>query len=180
MRCNFLRGGVVNILDYKFNFKLRLLKRCDSVQRLRKKEADVLALLCVKYPQPVLREDFLNEIWHGRYVTPQSIAQVIRSLRLSLGDNDKSMITTIPKLGYQLTVEPIINQEGIDSFIDTLPADVEYSSIDVFVDEGASLKRSSARVGFLLKRVRSTKFIKVILSLIFVGVVCAVYLYSLS
>lgn len=42
----------------------------------------------------------------GGYVTSQSIAQVICSLRVSLGDDTKSIIVTIPKLGYQLTAEP--------------------------------------------------------------------------
>ncbi|CCP07014.1 transcriptional regulator [Erwinia amylovora MR1] len=40
------------------------------------------------------------------YVTSQSIAQVIRSLRLSLDDINKNIIVTIPKLGYQFTAQP--------------------------------------------------------------------------
>lgn len=89
-----------------FNPLLRTLQSDENTQQLRKKQSDVLALLCNKYPDPVSLDEFLIEVWGGSYVTPQSVAQVIRSLRLSLNDESKTIIVNIPKLGYRLTVEP--------------------------------------------------------------------------
>ena len=66
----------------------------------------MLALLCKKYPEPVSQAEFLAEVWEGGYVTSQSIAQVIRSLRVCLGDETRSIIATIPKLGYRLAAQP--------------------------------------------------------------------------
>lgn len=99
-------AGRIYFLDFVFNPTSRTLQQNNIVLQLRKKESDVLALLCTKYPEPVSHTEFLTEVWGGSYVTPQSIAQIIRSLRVSLGDNTKSIIVTIPKLGYKLIAEP--------------------------------------------------------------------------
>lgn len=100
----------IYFLDFIFNPKTRTLQKSDSRIQLRKKQADVLNLLCAKYPEPVSREDFLTGVWNGGYVTTQSIAQVIRSLRLNLDDNNKKIIVTIPKLGYRFTVQPLYKE----------------------------------------------------------------------
>lgn len=101
-----VNAGKIYFLNFMFNPKTRTLQQDDTVLQLRKKQSDVLALLCAKYPEPVTQAEFLAEVWGGGYVTSQSIAQMIRFLRVSLGDDTKSIIVTIPKLGYQLTAEP--------------------------------------------------------------------------
>lgn len=101
-----VNAGKFYFLNFTFNPKSRTLQQYDTVLQLRKKQSDVLALLCAKYPEPVSQAEFLAEVWGGGYVTSQSIAQMICSLRVSLGDDTKSIIVTIPKLGYQLTAEP--------------------------------------------------------------------------
>ncbi|CCG87056.1 transcriptional regulator [Erwinia piriflorinigrans] len=103
----------IYFLDFTFNPKTRSLQKSDSRIQLRKKQADVLNLLCAKYPEPVSREDFLAGAWDGGYVTTQSIAQVIRSLRLNLDDSNKKIIVTIPKLGYRFTVQPLYKEPVI-------------------------------------------------------------------
>lgn len=110
MNTNEMNDGNIFILNYTFNRKLRLLQSTEEVIQLRKKEADVLALLCENYPNPVSQNEFLMNVWGGGYVTTQSIAQVIRSLRISLGDKKKNIISTIPKLGYKLTVTPVYEE----------------------------------------------------------------------
>ncbi len=106
MKNSSTKQGKIFFLDYTFNPALRTLQRDDTTLQLRKKQSDVLALLCAKYPSPVSQDEFLSEVWDGSYVTSQSIAQMIRSLRISLKDESKNIIVTIPKLGYQLTAEP--------------------------------------------------------------------------
>lgn len=110
----------VFFLDFEFNHKLRTLRRDGQVLQLRKKESQALALFCNNYPRPVLYEDFLAEVWEGRYVAPQSIAQVIRSLRVSLGDEDKNIIVTIPKLGYQFTASPLYSELVPDRIVEAV------------------------------------------------------------
>jgi putative transposase len=106
MKNSSANAGKIYFLDFTFDPALRTLQKNDTVLQLRKKQSGVLALLCAKYPNPVSQEDFLAEVWEGGYVTSQSIAQMIRSLRISLEDESKSIIVTIPKLGYQLSAQP--------------------------------------------------------------------------
>ncbi|MCS3431560.1 winged helix-turn-helix domain-containing protein [Klebsiella sp. BIGb0407] len=121
MNTNEMNDGNIFFQNFTFNRKLRILQHAEQVTQLRKKEADVLALLCDNYPNPVSQDDFLMKVWGGGYVTSQSIAQVIRSLRRSLGDDKKSTISTIPKLGYKLTITPI--------YEDVLPTKFQYGEV---------------------------------------------------
>lgn len=106
MKKYVVNAGKIYFLNFTFNPKFRTLQHGDKVLQLRRKQSDVLALLCEKYPEPVSHAEFLAQVWEGAYVTSQSIAQMIRSLRVSLEDDTKNIIVTISTLGYQLTAEP--------------------------------------------------------------------------
>lgn len=106
MEKSVVNEGRIYFLNFTFNPKSRTLQQGDTVLQLRKKQSDVLELLCVKYPEPVSLAEFHAEVWGGGYVTSQSLAQIIRSLRISLGDDMKCIIVTIPRLGYKITAAP--------------------------------------------------------------------------
>lgn len=106
----------IYFLDFTFNPRTRTLEKKGNIIQLRKKQADVLSLLCSKYPEPVTQQDFLAGAWEGGYVTSQSIAQVIRSLRINLDDTNKSIIITIPKLGYLLAARPSYKAPVADNY----------------------------------------------------------------
>lgn len=125
-----MKNRNILFLNFTFNRKLRILQNADRVIQLRKKESDVLALLCEYYPNPVSQDDFLARVWGGGYVTSQSIAQVIRSLRLCLGDESKSIISTIPKLGYKFTITPIYEHEPKTKAHHVEVANVIYKDVD--------------------------------------------------
>ena len=108
-------GGDIYFSDIVFNPKFRTLQQQEKIIRLRKKESEVLRLLCTNYPRPVMQQDFLSEVWRGGYVTAKSIAQIIRSLRLKIGDEAKKVIATVPKLGYQFAAVPVFNVENTAS-----------------------------------------------------------------
>ncbi len=110
MNTSLMNDGNIYFLGFIFSPKLRTLSCGDTLYQLRKKESDVLALLCERYPHPVSQDDFLSCVWEGGYVTPQSIAQVIRALRRNLQDKDKQIIVTIPKLGYRFGVTPSFDE----------------------------------------------------------------------
>lgn len=128
-----VNAGKIYFLNFTFNPKSRTLQQDDTVIQLRKKQSDVLTLLCAKYPEPVSQAEFLAEVWGGGYVTSQSIAQMIRSLRVSLGDDTKSIIFTIPKLGYQLTAEPCWEEPEAEpdkpGFESSFPGNIEVDNV---------------------------------------------------
>lgn len=112
----------IEVITSCFTFypKNRCLELEGTLHQLRKKESEVLALLCKKYPNPVHHSEFLDEVWGGGYVTSHSIAQVIRSLRKLLKKDGKNIILTIPKLGYRLGIEPQYEEENDVKIIDFL------------------------------------------------------------
>lgn len=116
----------IEVITSCFTFypKKRCLELEGTIHQLRKKESEVLALLCSKYPNPVHHSEFLDEVWGGGYVTSHSIAQVIRSLRKLLKKNGKNIILTIPKLGYRLGIEPQYD-EGNEAKISDSSQEVE-------------------------------------------------------
>ncbi|AHM72773.2 transcriptional regulator [Yersinia hibernica] len=133
MKKRVVNAGKIYFLNFIFNPNSRTLQQDDTVLQLRKKQSDVLALLCAKYPEPVSQGEFLAEVWGGGYVTSQSIAQMIRSLRISLGDDTKNIIITIPKLGYQLTVQPCWEEPEAEpdkcSFTTLSPGSIEVDNV---------------------------------------------------
>lgn len=133
MKKCLIYAGKIRFLNFTFNPISRTLQQDDTILQLRKKQSDVLALLCEKYPEPVSQAEFLAEVWGGGYVTSQSIAQMIRSLRVSLGDDTKSIIVTIPKLGYQLTAEPCWEEPEVEpdkpGFESSFPGKIEVDNV---------------------------------------------------
>lgn len=106
----------ITILESELLVHERSLISEGRKQRLREKEYRVLQCLCNKYPLPVITEELKNEVWGRKYVSHHCIAQIIWALRLMLGDKDRTIITTIPKLGYQLEVEPKFSHETTPVF----------------------------------------------------------------
>lgn len=127
MNISLMNDGNIYFLGFIFSPKLRTLSCGDTLYQLRKKESDVLALLCERYPHPVSQDDFLSCVWEGGYVTSQSIAQVIRALRRNLQDKDKQIIVTIPKLGYRFGVTPSFDepQTGVEEEVFSAQPEVE-------------------------------------------------------
>lgn len=58
-----VNAGKIYFLNFTFNPKSRTLQQYDTVLQFRKKQSDVLALLCAKYPEPVSQAEFLAEVW---------------------------------------------------------------------------------------------------------------------
>ncbi len=136
MNVSLMNDDNVYFQNFIFNPKLRTLSCGESTYQLRKKEADVLALLCDRYPHPVSQDDFLSCVWEGGYVTPQSIAQVIRSLRRNLQDKDKQIIVTIPKLGYRLGPCPTYDEPATHAPLTLLSAEGGESTFGARNDTG--------------------------------------------
>jgi hypothetical protein len=50
---------------------------------------------------------FEQHVWPEGYVTPQTITQTIKSLRIALDDRERHVVITIPKQGYLLNMPPV-------------------------------------------------------------------------
>jgi Tol biopolymer transport system component/DNA-binding winged helix-turn-helix (wHTH) protein len=95
---------------YEFHPRRGDLWKSGCFVRLQPQPAKVLALLVSRPGQPVLREEFQQEIWgeHPAVDVDRSLNFCIRQLRATLDDNPDSpqYIETVPRRGYRF-VAPV-------------------------------------------------------------------------
>jgi TolB-like protein/DNA-binding winged helix-turn-helix (wHTH) protein/Tfp pilus assembly protein PilF len=86
---------------------------------LRPREMDLLVYLAEQHGRIVSADDIMSEVWSGVEVTNDSLYFSISQLRKRLDEPDaeESIIETIPKRGYRLTVlvELVPEDEGTDA-----------------------------------------------------------------
>ena len=80
---------------------------------LQPKAMQVLTCLARNAPDVVLREELIERVWDGAFVSDEVITYNIRELRKALGDDAKRprFIQTVPKRGYRL----VASVSGSDS-----------------------------------------------------------------
>lgn len=90
----------------------RVLKAGTPVA-LEPKAYDLLVLLASRSGALVTRQEVLDRVWAGVYVTDNAVARVIAQVRRVLGDSarDSRYIETVPTRGYRLIV-PVTRQTG--------------------------------------------------------------------
>ncbi|MEC7471593.1 MAG: transcriptional regulator, partial [Pseudomonadota bacterium] len=98
-------------------WKIRDFVLCEQQQTLSSPQhsvriepmmSELLAYFCHHQGVVVSKEQLLDDVWHGRYVSDNSIAKLVTKLRKALGDDARNpmYIATIPKRGYRL-VAPV-------------------------------------------------------------------------
>ncbi|MGQ1889388.1 response regulator transcription factor [Thermophagus sp. OGC60D27] len=97
---------VFSLGGFSFDFNHQLLKRSGRVQRLTRRECEVLRMLCGRKNQLVKRDEILKQLWgdvdyfHGR-----SLDVFISKLRRYLKSDPRIKIENIPTIGYVLKDE---------------------------------------------------------------------------
>ena len=74
---------------------------------LEPKVMEVLIYLAERQDQVVRRDDLINDVWHGTFVSDEVLSRAISVLRTSLGDDRMTpyYIQTLPKVGYRLLMK---------------------------------------------------------------------------
>lgn len=81
---------------------------------LRPKAFDTLRHL-VEHPRRlVTKEELLEALWPGVWVTEDSVVQCIRAVRIALGDEDQRLLQTVPRRGYVFAadVTPVVREDA--------------------------------------------------------------------
>ncbi len=80
------------------------LSRDSEVRRLEPRSMRLLMFLAARPGEVLSIQEILQGVWSDVIVTPESVYQVIASLRRSLGDKsgDPAYIVTVPRRGYRL------------------------------------------------------------------------------
>ena len=84
-----------------------LLVGVNSQPHLEPKVMEVLVYLAERQDQVVRRDDLINDVWKGTFVSDEVLSRAISLLRTCLGDDRMTpyYIQTLPKVGYRLLME---------------------------------------------------------------------------
>jgi DNA-binding winged helix-turn-helix (wHTH) protein len=79
-----------------------------SSTRLEPLLMQLLVFLCSRAKQVVPKQEVIDSVWNGRFVSDETIKGSFHQLRKALGDNPRQprFIETLPKRGYRVSVEP--------------------------------------------------------------------------
>ncbi len=98
----------------------RELRVRGAVVSIEPKPLNLLMLLLRRPCQLVSKDELIAALWNGRIVTEAALAGCVAKLRLAIGDDDQTLITTVHGYGYQLAIDPL----PIDSETIAAPAPV--------------------------------------------------------
>lgn len=73
-----------------------------SATELRNQSRRMLNLLVEKRGEVISKDTLLSTLWSDRFVTEDNLVQCISDIRRSLGQENRGVIRTYPKRGYQL------------------------------------------------------------------------------
>jgi TolB-like protein/DNA-binding winged helix-turn-helix (wHTH) protein len=90
--------------DCEFDELRRELRVKGEVIELEPKPLEVLLQLLLHAGQVVTKEDLLESVWPGLMVVDGSLATAVSKLRKGLGDDESSVLLTVPRVGYRLGV----------------------------------------------------------------------------
>jgi DNA-binding winged helix-turn-helix (wHTH) protein/serine/threonine protein kinase len=74
-----------------------------SLVELELKPLEVLVQLLQHAGEVVTKDGLLEAVWPGLSVVDGSLSTAVHKLRKALGDNDSTVVVTVPRVGYRLT-----------------------------------------------------------------------------
>ena len=91
----------------QLDIERRELKRDGELLNLRPKVFDVLALLIEQHERVVSKDELMNEVWPGRYISETTLSSSIKELRKALGDTGKEQqfIKTVHGKGFRFIAD---------------------------------------------------------------------------
>lgn len=86
------------------------LKASGKSARLEPQVMDLLVYLCSRAGQVVPKQDVLDTVWGGRFVSDDTVKGCFYQLRKALGDDSREpkIIETLPKRGFRILVTPSV------------------------------------------------------------------------
>jgi DNA-binding winged helix-turn-helix (wHTH) protein len=98
--------------DFTLSARQRLLLRGDREIRLIPRYLDLLLFLVEHRHEAVHRRDIFDRVWTDVVVSDSALAQAVRTLRRTLGDDSRepTFIRTISRHGYQFVFRDVIEE----------------------------------------------------------------------
>lgn len=90
----------------------RLRSAKGEISTLRPQTARVLEILIENAGRIVTKDQLMEEVWKGTFVTDDSLVQCISEIRRALGPEGAVAIATVPKKGYRLDLPDAADPEA--------------------------------------------------------------------
>lgn len=97
-------GRLWRFADCEFDEFARELRVGGRPVAMEVKPLDVLLQLLQHAGEVVTKEELLSAVWPGVLVVDGSLATAVSKLRKALGDDDRPIVATVPRVGYRLAV----------------------------------------------------------------------------
>ncbi len=93
-----------------------------AAHRLEPQLMELLVFLCSRAGEVVPKQDVLDKVWGGRFVSDETVKGSFYQLRKVFADNPREprFIETLPKRGYRVLVQPELLAGAADSGADDL------------------------------------------------------------
>lgn len=91
---------ITRFLDCELDHGARLLRRGGAAVHLTPKAMEVLLLLVARRPGVVTKQDLLEHVWPGTFVTDASLARTVHEVRDAIGAPGPAAIRTVHGHGY--------------------------------------------------------------------------------
>lgn len=107
------RSGDFRLADYLVEPRLNRIRRTDDDVHVEPRVMDLLVLLASRRGDVVSKEELVEAVWEGRFITDWALTRTIADLRRALGDEARNprFIATISKRGYRL-IAPVEWQDA--------------------------------------------------------------------
>ena len=113
-------GGVAGrhwrFANCEFDEASRELRLHGAVLDLESKPLEVLYQLLLRAGEVVTKEELLESVWPSVTVVEGSLATAVSKLRKALGEDDASVILTLPRIGYRLGVPVVCKQVAAPAY----------------------------------------------------------------
>lgn len=103
---------------------------------LERKPLELLAQLLRHAGEVLTKDELLESVWTGRIVVEAALTNAIGKLRRALGDEAKSIIVTVPRIGYRLDgrvarkAVPALAPDSVLSAGDAVPSRPNYRLVE--------------------------------------------------
>jgi DNA-binding winged helix-turn-helix (wHTH) protein/serine/threonine protein kinase/HEPN domain-containing protein len=95
-------GRLWRFADCEFDESSRQLRVHGQPVDLESKPLDVLQQLLLHAGEVLTKDELLESVWPGVVVVEGSLATAVSKLRKAIGDDEQSVILTVPRVGYRL------------------------------------------------------------------------------
>ncbi|MCU7879108.1 MAG: winged helix-turn-helix domain-containing protein [Candidatus Thiodiazotropha sp. (ex Lucinoma borealis)] len=111
---------VLSFGDFELDTERYELRRKGQLRKTEPKVFDLILLFCRHPGQIFSREDLINSIWDGRFVSDSTISTCIKSARKALGDSGDAQryINAVRGRGFRLAVE-VVEQVTVNDELST-------------------------------------------------------------